>query len=118
MLRLSRIGYVPTAEELQRSHDYCRRDVEIGASSSQPPPLSADGKKLWELDAVNNARGFHVDLLAGDGRSCKPRRKRSTPRSPSSPGGKSPASSLAKITASARLGWATYRPNQSRSMLC
>jgi hypothetical protein len=25
---------------------------------------------------------------------------------------------LAKITASARLGWATYRPNQSRSMLC
>jgi DNA polymerase len=63
MLRLSRVGYVPTAEELQRLYDYCRRDVEIERELYRHlPPLSADEQKLWELDARINARGFHVDL--------------------------------------------------------
>jgi DNA polymerase len=63
MLRLSRIGYVPTAEELQRLYDYCRRDVEIERELHHKlPPLSADEQKLWELDARINARGFYVDL--------------------------------------------------------
>jgi hypothetical protein len=62
MLRLSRIGYVPTAEELQRLYDYCRRDVEIERELHHKlPPLSADEQKLWELDARINARGFRVD---------------------------------------------------------
>jgi DNA polymerase len=68
MLRLSRIGYVPTAEELQRLYDYCRRDVEIERELYRRlPPLSADEQKLWELDARINARGFHVDLQLAEG---------------------------------------------------
>jgi DNA polymerase len=63
MLRLSRVGYVPTAEELQRLYDYCRCDVEIERELYRRlPPLSDDEQKLWELDARINARGFHVDL--------------------------------------------------------
>jgi DNA polymerase len=39
------------------------RDVEIErALYHQLPPLAAAEQKLWELDAVVNERGFHVDV--------------------------------------------------------
>ena len=63
MLRLSRASNSePSAEDLQRLYEYCRRDVEVErALFHQLPPLCASEQVLWALDARINARGFHVD---------------------------------------------------------
>jgi DNA polymerase len=56
-----------TPDELERFHKYCRRDVEVEREvRRRVPPLSDAEQQLWQLDAVVNARGFHVDTtLAG-----------------------------------------------------
>jgi DNA polymerase len=53
-------GWLEDAVSLERLYQYCRRDVEAERAVYQTlPPLTE--QRLWELDAVINDRGFHVD---------------------------------------------------------
>jgi DNA polymerase len=55
--------YVHGEGERARLALYCKRDVEAErAVYRRLPPLSAAEQALWELDALINARGFHVDV--------------------------------------------------------
>jgi DNA polymerase len=46
----------------ERLYAYCRADVEAERALYRAlPPLTADEGQIWQLDAVINARGFHVD---------------------------------------------------------
>jgi DNA polymerase bacteriophage-type len=46
-----------------RLQDYCKHDVEVERQLFRRlPPLTADEQELWQLDALINRRGFHVDL--------------------------------------------------------
>jgi DNA polymerase len=55
-------------EELRaRLQLYCKRDVETErAAFNRLPPLPPQEQQLWELDAVINARGFHVDIALAE----------------------------------------------------
>lgn len=49
-------------EKIERLGAYCQRDVEVErAAAKHLPPLIDAEQKLWTLDAIINARGFHVD---------------------------------------------------------
>jgi AAA domain/DNA polymerase family A/Toprim domain/CHC2 zinc finger len=49
-------------ERRRRLADYCKRDVEVERELYRRlPPLSEQEQRLWELDAIINARGFAVD---------------------------------------------------------
>jgi DNA polymerase len=63
----SKIYWRDDPEELERLYAYCRRDVEVEREvRRRVPPLSDAEQELWQLDAVINQRGFHVDtVLAG-----------------------------------------------------
>jgi Toprim domain/DNA polymerase family A/CHC2 zinc finger len=55
--------YEPTPEELQRFHEYAKRDVAVTRLVYHAlPPLSAAEQAHWQLDAVVNARGFCTDI--------------------------------------------------------
>jgi DNA polymerase len=55
--------FVDGGGERARLALYCKRDVEAErAVYRRLPPLSAAEQALWELDAIINARGFHVDV--------------------------------------------------------
>jgi DNA polymerase len=46
-----------------RLQKYCRRDVEVERELYRRlPPLSTDEQRLWQLDALINRRGFHIDI--------------------------------------------------------
>src|SRR5262249_4667076 len=64
----SGIYWVDDPEKIERLHAYCRRDVETErAAHKRIGFLPAAEQKVWELDAVINDRGFHLDseLLEG-----------------------------------------------------
>src|SRR5262249_8877140 len=47
---------------LQQLYDYCKKDVEVERELYlQLQPLIPDELKLWQLDCIINARGFHFD---------------------------------------------------------
>jgi DNA polymerase len=49
-------------DRLSRLQEYCEQDVEVERDlCGQLPPLSLQELKLWQLDAIINARGFHFD---------------------------------------------------------
>ena len=55
--------YVDGEAERARLALYCKRDVEAErALYHRLPPLSPIEQALWGLDALVNARGFHVDI--------------------------------------------------------
>jgi len=57
------IYWVDSPESRERLHLYCKRDVETErALYRRLPPLSPIEQRLWELDAVINARGFYTDI--------------------------------------------------------
>jgi DNA polymerase len=57
------IYWVDGPELRERLHLYCKRDIETErALYRRLPPLSPIEQRLWELDAVINARGFYTDL--------------------------------------------------------
>jgi DNA polymerase len=57
------IYWVDGPELRKRLHLYCKRDVEIErALYRRSPPLSDFEQRVWELDAVINARGFYTDI--------------------------------------------------------
>jgi DNA polymerase bacteriophage-type len=59
----SALHWVDGAEQRDRLHLYCKRDVEAErALYHRLRLLSPSEQALWELDAVINARGFHVDV--------------------------------------------------------
>src|SRR5262245_26381967 len=50
-------------EHLARLGQYCARDVEVERELYlRIPALSDDEQRLWQLDAIINRRGFHVDV--------------------------------------------------------
>jgi DNA polymerase len=57
-------------ERLQRLYEYCRQDVEVERELyRQLRPLSPQELKVWQFDALVNARGFYFDRpLAEAGR--------------------------------------------------
>ena len=56
------IHWVDGPELRQRIHRYCMHDVEIErAVFHRLPPISKAEHEVWQLDAVINERGFHVD---------------------------------------------------------
>jgi DNA polymerase len=56
-------SYVDGKVERARLALYCKRDVEAERAVYRClPPLSPAEQALWELDAIINARGFHVDV--------------------------------------------------------
>jgi DNA polymerase len=57
------IYWYDAAERREKLAMYCKRDVEVErALFRRLPLLSPAEQRLWELDAVINERGFHVDL--------------------------------------------------------
>jgi DNA polymerase len=58
-------------EQLQRLGEYCRRDVEVAREVFYTlPALSADERRLWQLNQQINERGIHFDRpLAVAGRA-------------------------------------------------
>ena len=57
------IYWVDSPQLHERLHLYCTRDVEAErALYRRLPPLSPIEQRLWELDAVINARGFYTDV--------------------------------------------------------
>src|SRR5262249_32920691 len=57
-----RVHWHDSPELRERLHRYCARDVEAErALFHHLPPLPLTEQKLWELDAIINERGFHVD---------------------------------------------------------
>ena len=49
-------------DRLQRLYEYCRQDVEVERELYlQLQPLISHELRLWQLDCVVNARGFHFD---------------------------------------------------------
>ena len=62
MMQLSRSTGNIDPKKRERLTVYCANDVDVERSLHQRlPPLSADEQILWQLDALINARGFHVD---------------------------------------------------------
>jgi DNA polymerase len=54
--------WIEDSASREQLYAYCRRDVEAERALYRVlPPLTAEEQKLWELDAVINARGFHTD---------------------------------------------------------
>jgi DNA polymerase len=57
------IYWVDSPELRARLYPYCKRDVETErALYRRLPPLSSIEQRLWELDALINARGFYTDI--------------------------------------------------------
>jgi DNA polymerase len=57
------VYWVDGPELRKRLHLYCKRDIETErALYRRLPPLSPFEQRLWELDAVINARGFYTDI--------------------------------------------------------
>jgi DNA polymerase len=55
--------YVDGPELRERLHLYLKRDIEtMRALYRRLPPLSPIEQRLWELDALINARGFYTDI--------------------------------------------------------
>jgi DNA polymerase len=55
--------WVDDPKKHERLLQYCKRDVEIERALYRHfPPLLPSEQRLWELDAVINARGFHTDV--------------------------------------------------------
>jgi DNA polymerase len=55
-------GWIEDADLLRQLYAYCRQDVEAERALFRAlPPLTEDEQRLWQLDAVINARGFHTD---------------------------------------------------------
>lgn len=49
-------------DRLQRLYEYCTQDVEVERElHEQLQPLILQELKLWQLDCIINARGFHFD---------------------------------------------------------
>jgi DNA polymerase len=49
-------------DRLRRLYEYCRQDVEVERELyAQLQPLIPQELKLWQLDCIINARGFHLD---------------------------------------------------------
>jgi DNA polymerase len=49
-------------DRLQRLYKYCRQDVEVERELyAQLQPLISQELRLWQLDCIVNARGFHLD---------------------------------------------------------
>jgi DNA polymerase len=49
-------------DRLQRLYEYCEQDVEVERELyAQLQPLIPQELKLWQLDCIINARGFHFD---------------------------------------------------------
>ena len=57
------IYWVDGPELRERLHLYCKRDVKTERDLYRRfPPLSSVEQRLWELDAIINARGFYTDI--------------------------------------------------------
>jgi DNA polymerase len=57
------IHWVDSPELRERLQLYCKRDIETErALYRRLPPLSPIEQRLWELDALINARGFYTDI--------------------------------------------------------
>jgi DNA polymerase len=57
------IHYVDGQELRERLYLYCKHDVETErALYRRLPPLSDFEQRLWQLDAIINARGFYTDI--------------------------------------------------------
>jgi DNA polymerase len=71
-------------DRLERLYEYCQRDVAVERElHARQRPLSSEEQQLWQLDAVINTRGFHVDSPRRRAASRRPQGRRSTPSSPS-----------------------------------
>jgi len=57
------VYWVDGPELRERLHLYCKHDVETErALYCRLPPLSDFEQRLWQLDAIINARGFYTDI--------------------------------------------------------
>jgi DNA polymerase len=57
------VYYVDGPDQRERLRQYLRRDIEtLRALYRRLPPLSEFEQRLWQLDAIINARGFFTDI--------------------------------------------------------